>query len=563
MILNNPNKLANWDIRNLRPARLDSDDGPLMIVDINYPERRDQSELDRGPLRDSAGGPSTQKGYAELYPNDVFDGYGSENANAGTVYNMKLLQGHSTKDKTRLFTVHGGAPYKKYRQYVGYGISPITGYQWQQSGNQVSIWEINNPGGDLSEFHRYYSGHNFIGDSQSWDYSYDNLWIKDLPYGGVHSSYPYQWYGEIRDMEWMANDYVWFLDTNDQVKYPGVQYCGLLIQCADGSFSEGDWGSTFTRTRLNVKAIDSDFLNVGPTDDWRLHLASSASKIRIQQPDSFQNSFGDPNTRKCFMLIKDVYNEGAEFADARGQNNWIISLNVPRASSSSLITADSAQYHFCLDNHPGFENSGGSKIRTNQTYWGPILSFDISTDGKILTVYTYNFAGARALLNFTLTTPWDLSTVEPWDWYDSAAAQTGASGTFTRDGTFVSKSVGRAFNVPSYSLYDNADSAFVISSRLGNIADVKGMTGVEPGTENDPDYQHWNSGQQSGPNGTNIFIQWNETGDKLYVGGGAVIQYEVGTIKDSEASRDMYFYDDSTGGSASDLVWYGRGSALC
>ena len=58
MLLFNPQHghIVNYDIRNLNVSRLDSDNGPLMVVDMNYPEFKSGNAAYQGPWRDSAGG---------------------------------------------------------------------------------------------------------------------------------------------------------------------------------------------------------------------------------------------------------------------------------------------------------------------------------------------------------------------------------------------------------------------------------------------------------------------------------------------------------------------------
>ena len=76
----NDGYVVNYDLINTRVARLDSDDGPMMIVDMNYPEFKSGTLLHQGPWRDSAGGEGDgQLKWSDAYPSDGFDSYGNEN----------------------------------------------------------------------------------------------------------------------------------------------------------------------------------------------------------------------------------------------------------------------------------------------------------------------------------------------------------------------------------------------------------------------------------------------------------------------------------------------------
>ena len=161
LLLHNPNlgHIVSYDIRNLRPSRLDSDNGPLMVVDMNYPEFKSQLWNKQGPWRDSAdGGHAGQRLPKDFYPNDTVQYDLDRNAGdtyfRGGIHNIKFWPAGYTEaaGKSSFVTVHYGPPYYYVRRYVGYGASPITGYQLQQEASQVTSWQVNNPRGDLSNF---------------------------------------------------------------------------------------------------------------------------------------------------------------------------------------------------------------------------------------------------------------------------------------------------------------------------------------------------------------------------------------------------------------------------
>lgn len=591
LLLHNPNlgHIVSYDIRNLRPSRLDSDNGPLMVVDMNYPEFKSQLWNKQGPWRDSAdGGHAGQRLPKDFYPNDTvqydLDRSAGDTYFRGGIHNIKFWPaGYSeAAGKSSFVTVHYGPPYYFVRRYVGYGASPTTGFQLQQEASQITSWQVNNPRGDLSEFHRYYSGHNFIGDSQSWDYSEANLFRNDLYYGAFFKSYPYSAVNNLVDVEFPHNQLIWTLESRDDVA--GDTHCGTLRRYNTSSSYWHNWSSTasFTSPATTI-AIDSDFLNVAAGDDWYIgpssgNFVASAVKIRIQRPESVAIP-STQQSRKVLMHVRGIiprHDRGYNYKswydwdhhDSIGSNyvgyrsDWIISATLTDAADAN-ITADSSAYHFNIAQHIGYQGSNYSP--TKQRYYTDIQAFDISNDGKILTVAVDDFAGGDAILNFTLDTPWDLRTVQPWDWYDSAAAASGRAGTDTLSGFGISKSVGTAINVPRREFYTNADSA--MTYRLYNIADVKGMTGVVgSGTSylgDSGDFTHWTINKAATyergiGNGINA-IQWNDRGTLLYVVGqdGAVVQYETGILRDSAFAKDLYYTDDSTGPGGK-ITWYGR-----
>ena len=565
MLLFNPQHghIVNYDIRNLNVSRLDSDNGPLMVVDMNYPEFKSVAAAYQGPWRDSAGGFGHGQPNAGNYYNpswtleysSYIQNLDQQNHFIGNITTIKHYSWESKfgggGNQSYLHTHHlGGLPFYVYLQYIGGG-----NYNVNNAAPQHTIWKVDNIKGDLSQFHR------FSTDSASWNQAENTLFYESLPYKAYfrNGSYPANAINKVVDTEFInyqgTGQNALVLETSDPI-YSTIAHVGRIHKAQNPTF--GGWpgfNSSYGRSSISqIGIIDSDFLNVGPADDWRISLPSGsgstivptneAKKLRIQQPET---SVGSGSSRKVFILVNGCYDDNT-FQDKNYGQGTILSCTIPSIVPNS-ITCDSAQYHFNLKNHPGRTQTDFEKY---QTVYSSIAAFDVSADGKILTVLADTFSGGDSLLNFRMTTPWDLSTVEPWDWYDSGAAATGALGSRSPAGETLSFGSENSLNIPYRQIYNSADSATTYN--VNNIADPKGMTGIRK--PNEVDFTHWElnyPGQDSGNiaggagtyqrgvgNGIND-ICWNYDGSLLYVVGdhGAVVQYDCSQLRDSSYHRNV------------------------
>lgn len=488
MILNNgkSSHLLNWDIRHLRPSRLDSSDGPLMVVDMNYPEYKDGITLDRGPLRDShaGNGAAAQLVPGTYYPNDTvqYDGIVEDPDPVfnGGILNLKMLPVPYLQDANRgksaasFYTVHSGMPILTKRTYIGGG-----NYELRGSGSQISHWEVNNSKGDLSEFHKYYTDPNGNNDSDQKIFVEQNLHKNNIAIRAPYISYPNVISSSVQDIELTNSAYAFLLSDNDPITDTSP-LCGTIRRYPTDFGTAQNFGSWRSasgipfRVPFTAAELDSDFFNANGEDWWISHVpgntnfSAHAYKMRMQLGPSPNGrpQDGDDNLKvliHCSGLKKQ--SEGWDGYNTFVNDSWIISATMSDYSGSS-ITIDSDQYHFNLTRHSSNPNAGIS------TYWSDAIeAFDISQDGKIMTLVTSNFAGSTDILNFVLDTPWDLSTVQPFDYFDSA---TTGNGSFTRNGDALVASSGQSLNVPIYKIYTGADSA--ATYRLENVADWKGMT---------------------------------------------------------------------------------------
>ena len=560
MLLFNPQygHIVNYDIRNLNVSRLDSDNGPLMVVDMNFPEFKGLSYTLQGPWRDSAGGsPNFLSGQAsaeDAYPNDnveystYYGPLGSQGVHQNTITTLKQYPISNTQS---VFHTHhlGSYPAYTYRQYIGSG-----NYEIRNAAPQQAAWTVNNGKGDLSEFHRFYSGH--IGDSNSWDYAEDNLFSAKLPYGAYFRSYPSTPINKMVDTEFVNRGRIaYVLETHDPLEFTGREF-GRITRFSNSTNDYNTFTSNFgyTGTGTLCDVLDSDFLNVGPDDDWQIDNFSYARKLRIQDDG---NQYRTSGNRKLLVLVSGGYD--ANTFQSQTYQDTILSCTLV-SETSTTINCDSAQYHFNLRNHTGIDQTDSG---VTQTFYRNIQSFDVSRDGKILTVVAGDFAGASYLLNFNMSTPWDLSTVDPWDWYDSGAAATGALGNYAPAGRTISPSIGRALNVPYREMYAAADSANTLLP--DNIADAKGMYGIIDSSA--VDFTHWNlKGNPQHRSGIGTDVQdicWNHDGSLLYVvgsTGGSVVQYNCGQLRDSSYHRNVGYSttSDSAPTASQRLGFYGR-----
>lgn len=543
MILNNgkSSHLLNWDIRHLRPSRLDSSDGPLMVVDMNYPEYRNSSILNRGPLRDSHAGNAagSQIVNGTYYPNDVVE-YGSNTSREtgsitkspdpvfnGGILNLKMLpvpflqDGNRGKPAASFYTVHFGMPIRTRRTYIGAGI-----YQLRGNGTQISHWQVNNNKGDLSEFHKYYTDPNGNNDSDQKIFVEQNLHKNYIPIGASYISYPNVINSSVRDIELTNSAFTYLLSDNDPIADTTAK-CGTIRRYPTdygtaqnfGSWRPGS-GVPF-RVPTTIATLDSDFFNANGEDWWISRVSGNynfdahAYKMRMQLgPTPNGNpTYGDDNLKvliHCTGLKKQ--SEGWDGYNTFVDDSWIISATMSNYQGSSF-TIDSDQYHFNLKRHSSNPNSGIN------TYWANrgFDAFDISQDGKIMTLVANNFAGGQELVNFVLDTPWDLSTVQPFDYFDSA---TTGNGSFTRNGDALVASSGQSLNNPKYDIYSDADSA--ATYRLENVADWKGMTLGYAGIDWDDLADHVSAWSTIGPPALfplnrfdSAFNQINAFGDPL------------------------------------------------
>ena len=106
-----------------------------------------------------------------------------------------------------------------------------------------------------------------------------------------------------------------------------------------------------------------------------------------------------------------------------GSNDMLISSTLT-SNTDNVPSCDSAQYHFHIMTHPALVRAvdGSSQETKRQTYYKSINEFDISEDGTRLFLDVSRWDGAKSLMQMNITTPWDLSTIEPFDYYDSASA---------------------------------------------------------------------------------------------------------------------------------------------
>ena len=540
----NDGYVVNYDLINTRVARLDSDDGPMMIVDMNYPEFKSSSFSYQGPWRDSAGGDGNgQATYSTTYSSDGFDSYGNENA----MYNdwnqqlasIKVINGEPSTDKSYIYTVHNGAPIYKYRQYIGGG-----NYELRGSGNQICRWVVNNGRGDLSEFHR------FSTDSNAHTHAQNILFDKDLDYGALFRSYPTTPFGEIVDIEWINEDEAFFLNGRDDVYWgSGNNRLGEFVTYTSGIggiLNPWGWSSSMGQSGSIATSIDSNYLNVGSGDDFRISSSANAKKIRIQKPDNQANG-GSGQALKVITLVSGVVDGNSSHTPMDGSNDMLISSTLT-APTDTIPSSDSAQYHFHIMTHPALV--GPDKKIKRQTYYKSINDFDISEDGKRLFLDVNRWDGAMMLMQLDVTTPWDLSTIEPFDYYDSASATSnGGDAAYSGDSNYWAYRIiadsdtgsGRIIqsisttdsaqwdsyltagtpvglnplNITQKSIFTEGDSAIASNSltNINNIADIKSMFDYDDST---PDTTLWVTDPSGGGYNTKTNMQWNNTGDILY-----------------------------------------------
>ena len=538
----NDGSVVNYDLINTRVARLDSDDGPMMIVDMNYPEFKSASALTQGPWRDSASGTGDgQVKWSDAYPSDGFDSYGNENG----VYNdwnqqlesIKVINGEPSADESYIYTVHDGAPVYKYRQYIGGG-----NYELRGSGNQICRWKVNNGRGDLSEFHR------FSTDSDAHTHAENILFSNKLNYGALFRSYPTTPFSEIVDIEWINKNEAFFLNSRDDAYWgSGNNRLGEFITFVSGFDNNWGWTSSFGQSGSIATSIDSNYLNVGSADDFRIASNGSAKKIRIQKPDTNGTTSQD---LKLITLVSGVVDGNSAHTPMDGSNDMLISSTLT-APTDTVPSCDSAQYHFHMMTHPALVSAvdGSSQETKRQTYYKQINGFDISEDGTRLFLDVSRWDGASMLMQMNITTPWDLSTIEPFDYYDSASAiSNGGDAAYVGDsqywayriiadsdasGRIIQSIVGETpaqwdnylssgtpvggnpLNVTQKSIFTSADSAIASNSltNINNIADIKSMFDYDDST---PDTTLWVTDPSGGGYNTKTNMQWNNIGDILY-----------------------------------------------
>jgi hypothetical protein len=585
----NDGSVVNYDLINTRVARLDSDDGPMMIVDMNYPEFKSGNALNQGPWRDSAGGTGDgQLKWSDAYPADGFDGYGNENS----IYNawfqqlesIKVINGEPSSDKSYIYTVHDGAPIYKYRQYIGGG-----NYELRGSGNQICRWVVNNGRGDLSEFHR------FSTDSDAHTHAENVLFSDKLPYGALFRSYPATPFNYIRDIEWINRNEAFFLNDRDDIYWgSGNNRLGEFVTFGSGFDNNWGWSSFFGSSGAIVTSIDSNYLNVGPSDDFRISPYANAKKIRIQKPDTNGTTSQD---LKVITLVNGVVDGNRDHLPFDGNGSMLISSTLT-SPTDTRPSCDSAQYHFHPMNHPALV--GANKEIKRQTYYRQISNFDISEDGTKLFLDIGDWSGASYLMQMNITTPWDLSTIEPFDYWDSASATSnGGDASYLGDSAYWGQRIivdsneidGRIvgitdgvtddpvqwdtylsnyptnavgshpFNVTLKEIHSQNDSAIASnsSSEIINIADIKGMVDFDGTT---PDTTLWNTSTDGDGYNSETNMQWNNTGDIMYLVyvNGKVIQYDCTKVL-SPTKRDhpdLAFSADSTGITGTTLEFRGR-----
>lgn len=535
----NDRSVIRHDLINTRVARLDSDDGPMMIVDMNYPEFKSASPLTQGPWRDSAGGEGDgQLKYSDAYPSDGFDSYGNENDMYNGWYqqleSIKVINGEPSNDESYIYTVHDGAPIYKYRQYIG-----GANYELRGSGNQICRWKVNNGRGDLSEFHR------FSTDSDAHTHAENVLFSDKLSYGALFRSYPTTPFSRIKDIEWINKNEAFFLNGRDDIYWgSGNNRLGEFVTFASGFNNNWGWTSGLGQSGSIATSIDSDYLNVGPGDDFRIASFAGAKKIRIQKPDTNGTTSQD---LKVITLVSGVVDGNSAHLPFDGDNDMLISSTLT-APTDTVPSCDSAQYHFHIMTHPALV--GPNKEIKRQTHYKNINEFDISEDGTRLFLDVTRWDGASFLMQMNITTPWDLSTIEPFDYYDSASATSnGGDAAYSGDSDYWAyriiadsdASFGRVLhsitttsaaqwdnnltagtpvgsnplNVTLKQTYTAGDSAIASNSLtyINNIADIKSMFDYDNST---PDTTLWVTNPSGGGYNTKTNMQWNNTGDILY-----------------------------------------------
>tara|TARA_R100000951_G_scaffold21719_1_gene18063 strand:+ start:760 stop:2535 length:1776 start_codon:yes stop_codon:yes gene_type:complete len=567
----NDGSVVNYDLINTRVARLDSDDGPMMIVDMNYPEFKSASPLTQGPWRDSAGGEGKgQLKWSDAYPSDGFDSIGNENDMYNAWYqqleSIKVINGEPSADESYIYTVHSGAPIYKYRQYVGSG-----NYELRGSGNQICRWKVNSGRGDLSEFHR------FSTDSDAHTHAENVLFSYKLTYGGLFRSYPTTPLSEIVDIEWINKSEAFFLNGRDDAYWgAGNTKLGEFVTYASGFDNNWGWTSSFGYSGHISTYIDSDYLNVGSADDFRISSYATAKKIRIQKPDTNQGTSQD---LKLITLVSGVVDGNSAHTPMDGSNDMLISSTLT-APTDTVPSCDSAQYHFHIMTHPALV--GPNKEIKRQTHYKSINEFDISEDGTRLFLDVMSWDGASLLMQINITTPWDLSTIELFDYYDSASATSnGGDPAYSGDSDYWAyrlvadsdASFGRVLhnttttaavtwdnyltagtpvgfqpvNATFKEIYSSGDSAIASNGiKINNIADIKSMFDYDDST---PDTTLWVTSTDGGGYNTKTNMQWNNTGDILYHVhvNGKVTQYDCTKVlgPTNLHHRDLYINADS------------------
>lgn len=538
MILNNgkSSHLLNWDIRHLRISRLDSADGPLMCVDMNYPEYKDGPILDQGPWRDSHAGNAagSQKVPGTYYAGDQvqYDEFGIRGnpddvdpVFNGGILNLKTLPVPYLEDNNRgknacsFYTVHLGAPWTTRRTYIGSG-----NYEVRGRGRQISHWEVNNTKGDLSEFHPLYTDPNGNNDSDQKIFVQKVLHKNDISIGTPYISYSSVPNNSVQDIEINNSAYAYILSHNDEVVDAGGPSCGVIRRYntgyGTGGQQFGSWikgSSTPFRVPTTIAALDSDWFNADSEGWWISYRSTQpesirgyAHKFRMQLGPSANGApfYGDDNL-KVLIHCSGIrpQRHGWPGAGAFTDEHWIISATMNNYTGG--LTIDSDQYHFNWQHHPGFDSSYSADPRFSTYFDDRIDAFDISQDGKIMTLLVSRFDGADFLMNFVLDTPWDLSTVQPFRWYDSAAQ----SGT-TRNGETLTD--GSALNNPTYRVSSTFGIDSAATRQSDNVADWKGMTRKYFGIDWD-DLSSKLSDYASGSSTTfdSAFSQTNSFGNQL------------------------------------------------
>ncbi len=571
----NDRSVIRHDLLNTRVARLDSDDGPMMIVDMNYPEFKSGNALKQGPWRDSAGGAGDgQLKWSDAYPSDNFDGFNNENAMYTAWYqqleSIKVINGEPSRDESYIYTVHDGAPIYKYRQYVGSG-----NYELRGSGNQICRWRVNNGRGDLSEFHR------FSTDSDAHTHAENILFSDDLSYGALFRSYPTAPFSQIVDIDWSYRSKAYFLNSRDDV-YFGTpnNTIGEIITFSSGFDNNWGWTSFFGQGGHIATSIDSDYLNVGSGDDFRIASWGTSKKIRVQKSDTTTGS--SSQDLKIITLVDGIVDGNSAHTPFDGDNQMLISSTLT-SNNDNIPSCDSAQYHFHIKTHPALVGPDSKTKR--QTYYQRINEFDISEDGTRLFLDATRWDGAAVLMQMNITTPWDLSTIEPFDYYDSASATSnGGDSNYAGDSDYWAyrhvvidsdaitgqrillattntdsaqwdsylaggTPVGAGpMNVTIKGMHSQSDSAEASNSSndIINIADIKGMVDFDGST---PDTTLWVTDPSGSQYNTKTNMQWNNTGDMLYHvhANGKVTQYDCTKVQGPSNlhHRDMALYNDS------------------
>ena len=545
MILNNGkfNNLLNFDIRHLRPSRLDSSDGPLMVVDMNYPEYKNSSVLNQGPWRDShaGNGQASQLVPGTVYPNDdvqydEFSIRGNPDAPDavfnGGILNLKMLPVPYLQDNNRgkpaasFYTVHLGMPIRPRRTYIGGG-----NYRLDGRGRQISHWEVNNSKGDLAEFHKHYTDPNGNNDSDQKIFVEKVLHKNYIALGTPWLSYPTKPSSSVQDIELTNSAYAYVLSHNDEVEDTGPT-CGRIYRYSTDFGSAQNFGSwrsnsgTPFRVPTLITHLDSDFFNYHDeewfiVDGGDIYQRGYAKKFRMQLGPSPNGapSYGDDNLKVLIHCSGIGKQNDTPLSPVNLSTDWIISATMSAYNGS--LTIDSEQYHFNLENHIGYMTDAHSESKQNFYTDDALEAFDIAQDGKHLTCLVGAFDGTGYILNFVLDTPWDLSTIQPWDWYDSAAGS-----DKSRAGYTLSRNLGTSLNNPRYriggSTFGDSATTYNLDGEPSDSLDWRGMTLGYAGIDWDDLADHVSAWSTIGPPALfplnrfdSAFNQTNAFGDPL------------------------------------------------